>query len=184
MARIVAFAPVMDPVNLHAAQTLRVVPSGRRAGTRAGRAARTSSAARILRRSASGGSCCGAEGWQGRPGADFALVCAGRMALSVRPEERAARLATAQRLTWLTRLSRRRHGPKSSRTRFVVRPGGPIMRSPFSFSSRGIAIDLGTANTVVYVSGVGIVASEPSVVTMERGNRRKGAGATGGGLPG
>jgi rod shape-determining protein MreB len=41
------------------------------------------------------------------------------------------------------------------------------MRSPFSFSTRGIAIDLGTANTVVYVSGVGIVASEPSVVTME-----------------
>ncbi|HEY6048695.1 MAG TPA: rod shape-determining protein [Sphingomicrobium sp.] len=41
------------------------------------------------------------------------------------------------------------------------------MRSPFSFSSRGIAIDLGTANTVVYVSGVGIVASEPSVVAME-----------------
>ncbi len=41
------------------------------------------------------------------------------------------------------------------------------MRSPFSFSSRGVAIDLGTANTVVYVSGVGIVASEPSVVAME-----------------
>ncbi len=38
---------------------------------------------------------------------------------------------------------------------------------PFSFSSRGIAIDLGTANTVVYVSGTGIVASEPSVVTIE-----------------
>ena len=41
------------------------------------------------------------------------------------------------------------------------------MRSLFKFSSRGIAIDLGTANTVVYVSGVGIVTSEPSVVTME-----------------
>ena len=37
----------------------------------------------------------------------------------------------------------------------------------FKFSSRGIAIDLGTANTVVYVSGAGIVTSEPSVVTME-----------------
>ena len=34
---------------------------------------------------------------------------------------------------------------------------------PFSFSSRGVAIDLGTANTVVYVCGVGIVANEPSV---------------------
>src|SRR5246127_1071237 len=41
------------------------------------------------------------------------------------------------------------------------------MRSPFSFSSRGVAIDLGTANTVVYVRGTGIVASEPSVVAME-----------------
>jgi rod shape-determining protein MreB len=41
------------------------------------------------------------------------------------------------------------------------------MRSPFSFSSRDIAIDLGTANTVVYVRGVGIVTSEPSVVSME-----------------
>jgi len=41
------------------------------------------------------------------------------------------------------------------------------MRSPFSFSSRGVAIDLGTANTVVYVCGVGIVANEPSVVALE-----------------
>src|SRR5437763_3983150 len=41
------------------------------------------------------------------------------------------------------------------------------MRSPFSFSSRDIAIDLGTANTVVYVRGSGIIASEPSVVAME-----------------
>src|SRR3954463_3745505 len=41
------------------------------------------------------------------------------------------------------------------------------MRSLFNFSSRGIAIDLGTANTVVYVSGQGIIASEPSVVALE-----------------
>jgi rod shape-determining protein MreB len=41
------------------------------------------------------------------------------------------------------------------------------VRSLFNFSSRDIAIDLGTANTVVYVRGIGIVASEPSVVTME-----------------
>jgi rod shape-determining protein MreB len=41
------------------------------------------------------------------------------------------------------------------------------LRSLFKFTSRGIAIDLGTANTVVYVSGAGIVTSEPSVVTME-----------------
>ena len=41
------------------------------------------------------------------------------------------------------------------------------MRSLFNFASRDIAIDLGTANTVVYVCGAGIVASEPSVVSME-----------------
>lgn len=41
------------------------------------------------------------------------------------------------------------------------------MRSLFSFSSRDLAIDLGTANTVVYARGVGIVTSEPSVVAME-----------------
>ena len=34
-------------------------------------------------------------------------------------------------------------------------------------SSPAIAIDLGTANTVVYVAGVGIVTSEPSVVALE-----------------
>ena len=41
------------------------------------------------------------------------------------------------------------------------------MRSLFNFSTRDIAIDLGTANTVIYVCGQGIVASEPSVVAME-----------------
>jgi len=44
------------------------------------------------------------------------------------------------------------------------------LRSLFNFSSRDIAIDLGTANTVVYVRGAGIVASEPSVVAMETTN--------------
>src|SRR5438309_10456260 len=41
------------------------------------------------------------------------------------------------------------------------------MRSLFNFSSRDIAIDLGTANTVVYVRGLSIITSEPSVVAME-----------------
>ncbi len=41
------------------------------------------------------------------------------------------------------------------------------MRSIFNFSARDVAIDLGTANTVVYVRGIGIIASEPSVVAME-----------------
>src|SRR5512142_379163 len=40
-----------------------------------------------------------------------------------------------------------------------------------------IAVDLGTANTLVYVKGEGIVLNEPSVVAVERGtNRIKGIG--------
>src|SRR5687768_14335504 len=39
-----------------------------------------------------------------------------------------------------------------------------------NFASRAIAIDLGTANTVVYLAGRGIVISEPSVVAMETHN--------------
>src|SRR4029453_18398049 len=41
------------------------------------------------------------------------------------------------------------------------------MGSFFRFAARDIAIDLGTANTVVYVKGRGIVMHEPSVVAME-----------------
>ena len=37
----------------------------------------------------------------------------------------------------------------------------------FKFMSHDMAIDLGTANTVVYVRGRGIVLNEPSVVAME-----------------
>ena len=37
----------------------------------------------------------------------------------------------------------------------------------FKFMSHDLAIDLGTANTVVYVRGKGIVLNEPSVVAME-----------------
>jgi rod shape-determining protein MreB len=43
----------------------------------------------------------------------------------------------------------------------------------FSFLSQDMAIDLGTANTLVYVRGRGIVLNEPSVVAIEtiRGNK-------------
>jgi rod shape-determining protein MreB len=44
------------------------------------------------------------------------------------------------------------------------------VRNLFNFSPRGVAIDLGTANTVVYSSGAGIVIGEPSVVAMETGS--------------
>ena len=40
----------------------------------------------------------------------------------------------------------------------------------FNFGSRDLAIDLGTANTVVYLRERGIVIQEPSVVAIEYGN--------------
>jgi rod shape-determining protein MreB and related proteins len=43
------------------------------------------------------------------------------------------------------------------------------MRSLFSVFSSDLAIDLGTANTLVYVGGKGIVVSEPSVVASDLG---------------
>ena len=41
-------------------------------------------------------------------------------------------------------------------------------RSLFSLFSRDLAIDLGTANTLVYVHGKGIVVNEPSIVAMNK----------------
>ena len=38
----------------------------------------------------------------------------------------------------------------------------------FGWFSNDLAIDLGTANTLVYVKGKGIVLNEPSVVAGER----------------
>lgn len=42
----------------------------------------------------------------------------------------------------------------------------------FSFFSNDMGIDLGTANTLVYVKGQGIVLREPSVVAIDRDTRR------------
>ena len=41
--------------------------------------------------------------------------------------------------------------------------------------SNDLAIDLGTANTLVYVKGEGIVCNEPSVVAVQKDNRARGA---------
>ncbi len=43
--------------------------------------------------------------------------------------------------------------------------------SMFHFMSKDLAIDLGTANTLVYVKGKGIIADEPSVVAVHRDSR-------------
>ena len=43
----------------------------------------------------------------------------------------------------------------------------------FSFTSKDIAIDLGTANVLVYLKGKGVVLNEPSVVALMNNNGRK-----------
>ena len=56
----------------------------------------------------------------------------------------------------------------------AVRPGAlPSMAETLlSFAGQDMAIDLGTANTLVYVRGGGIVLNEPSVVAMNSQNNR------------
>jgi len=47
-----------------------------------------------------------------------------------------------------------------------------MFQSIFGFFSRDISIDLGTANTLIYVRGEGIVLNEPSVVAVHNGDSR------------
>src|ERR1044072_8131480 len=49
----------------------------------------------------------------------------------------------------------------------------------FKFMSHDMAIDLGTANTVVYLRGRGVVLNEPSVVAVETLNGVKSVKAVG-----
>ncbi|MCH7782208.1 rod shape-determining protein [candidate division KSB1 bacterium] len=46
------------------------------------------------------------------------------------------------------------------------------MFSYFKFLSNDIAIDLGTANTLIYVKGKGIIVNEPSIVALNRQTRK------------
>src|SRR3989449_7165770 len=41
----------------------------------------------------------------------------------------------------------------------------------YKLFSRDLAIDLGTANTLIYVRGMGIVSNEPSVVAVQQASR-------------
>ena len=48
----------------------------------------------------------------------------------------------------------------------------PLIASVLQSFSTDLAIDLGTANTLVHVKGRGVVANEPSVVAIQKGNNR------------
>lgn len=63
--------------------------------------------------------------------------------------------------------------PYASRTSWSEASGFKLLQKLFKFGPRGIAIDLGTANTVVYARGKGIVINEPSVVAMETINGQR-----------
>ncbi|HXA95701.1 MAG TPA: rod shape-determining protein, partial [Candidatus Dormibacteraeota bacterium] len=43
------------------------------------------------------------------------------------------------------------------------------LKSLWSFLADDVAVDLGTANTLVYVRGQGIVLNEPSIVALKDG---------------
>jgi rod shape-determining protein MreB len=47
-----------------------------------------------------------------------------------------------------------------------------MFKKLFNLISNDLAIDLGTANTLVYVKGRGIIVDEPSVVAIQLGNTR------------
>ena len=53
----------------------------------------------------------------------------------------------------------------------------------YGLFSTDLAIDLGTANTLVYVAGKGVVLREPSVVAVHRDSKQVLAAALGVGLP-
>ena len=42
----------------------------------------------------------------------------------------------------------------------------------FSLFSADIAVDLGTANTVIWMKGKGIVLNEPSIVAFDRNTKK------------
>ena len=53
----------------------------------------------------------------------------------------------------------------------------PLWKAGSFFPANAIAVDLGTANTLIYVKGEGIVLNEPSVVALDRETRKiKGVG--------
>ncbi|NLG27985.1 MAG: hypothetical protein GX557_08745, partial [Chloroflexi bacterium] len=58
----------------------------------------------------------------------------------------------------------------------LTRGRTPIVLKPFAsllgLFSRDIGIDLGTATTLVYVSGQGIIINEPSVVAIDRNTKK------------
>ena len=65
--------------------------------------------------------------------------------------------------------------PRERQTKASMR--WPLFKAGSFFPANAIAVDLGTANTLIYVRGEGIVLNEPSVVAIDRAtNKIKGVG--------
>src|SRR5262245_16855613 len=62
-------------------------------------------------------------------------------------------------------------GPKTART-LAREAGALVLNSLYGLFSSDLAIDLGTANTLVYVAGKGVVLREPSVVAVHRDSKQ------------
>ena len=60
------------------------------------------------------------------------------------------------------------HGPELPEVRDKMSKNSYTFRSVFSLFSSDLAIDLGTANTLVYAKGKGIVVNEPSIVAINK----------------
>lgn len=58
--------------------------------------------------------------------------------------------------------------PPATEEQDIDKPSGRRDMSWLNFLSNDIGIDLGTANTLVYVRGAGIILNEPSVVAIEK----------------
>jgi rod shape-determining protein MreB len=68
-------------------------------------------------------------------------------------------------------LNQRRDDRTDISGEFILQSGKPFQmafKSIFSLFSSDLAIDLGTANTLVYAKGRGIVVSEPSIVAINK----------------
>src|SRR6185436_5872117 len=83
------------------------------------------------------------------------------------------------------RRSIRSRGSRSGELHLVTNPGPmnwlqqrfPFLKKGALFPANAIGVDLGTANTLVYVKGEGIVLNEPSVVAIDRETKQiKGVG--------
>src|SRR5580765_1534519 len=68
--------------------------------------------------------------------------------------------------------SSRRPGRRPSLAARKIERSGMFLDSLMGFFSTDVAMDLGTANTLVYVRGRGIVLNEPSVVAIDKSTGR------------